>query len=82
MVTASGGLERLMRNTTITVLVRLAAALGTPPDRLLVREHGGSFLIGLETIAGLRLRLVLLSDLPYCPWPRLQFRANSHGAPF
>jgi transcriptional regulator with XRE-family HTH domain len=30
--------ERRKRNVTITVLARLAAALGTPPDRLLIRQ--------------------------------------------
>jgi hypothetical protein len=51
-------LPHVRRSKATTDLVRPVAALGTTPDRLLVREHGGSFLIGLETIAGLRLQLV------------------------
>lgn len=33
--------ERRQRNVTITVLARIAAALGVGPDRLLVKSAGG-----------------------------------------
>jgi transcriptional regulator with XRE-family HTH domain len=39
--------ERRKRNLTVTVLARLARALGTTPDRLL-RDHEGNALGGLR----------------------------------